>query len=203
MTAFIVESYKTLAPDPTDTIIFLLQQIALQTNSYSIQGTVVNSTVPPSANALPLPFQPPFNAKRVNLLWFASLILALVCASLGITVKQWLREYLAGDYTSPQVRLRIRDFRYPGLVRWKVFEIAAVLPMLVQLSLILFLVGLCYFTADVHQAIGQTSLTLVLAWAFFFVSCMFLPMTDPACPFKTPVMKTSGIVSGVRSLLAT
>ncbi|KAI0093072.1 hypothetical protein BDY19DRAFT_921863, partial [Irpex rosettiformis] len=130
------------------------------------------------------------NAIRVNVLWFASLTLSLVSASFSILVKQWLREYLAGEYTSPQARLRIRHFRHPGLEHWKVFEIAAIIPLVLQLSLALFLVGLCFFTADVHDTVGHTTLPLVAAWGFLFVAASFAPALSPRCPYKTTLLKT-------------
>lgn len=74
-------------------------------------------------------FMPTLAAKRVNILWFASLTLSLISALFDILVKQWLCEYLAGDQVSPQARLRIRHFRQPGLEHWHVFGIAAFLPL--------------------------------------------------------------------------
>ncbi|KAI0085038.1 hypothetical protein BDY19DRAFT_462342 [Irpex rosettiformis] len=189
MTAFLVESYKTLQQDPTRTMVTLLQQIALQTSSFSLTNGFINSTISqPSRTSDPV-FQPTSNAKCVNILWFASLVISLATASLGIVVKQWLREYLAGEHTSAQARLRIRHFRHPALARWKVFEIAAVLPLLLQLSLALFLAGLCFFTAEVHQSIGHTTLPLVSAWAFLLVAVTFLPVANPTCPYQTSFLK--------------
>ncbi|KAI0697980.1 hypothetical protein BC835DRAFT_1269621, partial [Cytidiella melzeri] len=173
LTAFLVESYQTLLQDPMDTIILLLQQIASQNNS---------TTAPPISQPA---FQPTKNAIRVNVLWFGSFTLALVSASFAILVKQWLREYLSGEYTSPQARLRVRHFRNPGLDDWKVFEITAILPLLLQLSLALFLIGLCFFTAEVHSTIGHTTIPLVAAWGFLFVAASFAPVLSPRCPYKT------------------
>ncbi|KAI0697972.1 hypothetical protein BC835DRAFT_1269539 [Cytidiella melzeri] len=102
LTAFLVESYQTLLPDPTNTMILLLQQIASQTNSYSFNdGFLTSTTAPPNSQPA---FRPTENAIRVNVLWFGSFTLALVSASFAILVKQWLREYLSGEYTSPQAR---------------------------------------------------------------------------------------------------
>jgi hypothetical protein len=123
----------------------------------------------------------------------------LVSASFAILVKQWLREYLAGDYTSPQARLRIRHFRNPGLADWKVFEIAAILPLLLQVSLALFLIGLCFFTFDVHSAIGHTTIPLVAGWVFLFVASSFGPAISPRCPYKTTLLKSA--MKAVRKLL--
>ncbi|KAI0691121.1 hypothetical protein BC835DRAFT_133189 [Cytidiella melzeri] len=149
----------------------------------------LNSTASPSFQPQ-IAFQPSVNAIRVNVLWFASLTLALISASFGILVKQWLREYLAGDYTSPQARLRVRHYRNPGLEKWEVFEIAAMLPLLLQLSLALFFIGLCFFTADIHSSVGHTTLPLVAGWGFLFISAAFAPAFSPRCPYKTTLLKS-------------
>lgn len=188
MTAFLVESYQSLTQDPTQVMILLMQQLASQTQSYSLNNGFVNSTAQPM-QTIPV-FTPSVNAIRVNVLWFASLTLSLVSASFSILVKQWLREYLSGEYTSPQARLRIRHFRNPGLGHWKVFEIAAVLPLLLQLSLGLFLIGLCFFTADIHETIGHTTLPLVAGWGFLFCAAAFAPALSPRCPYKMPLLKS-------------
>ena len=189
MTAFLVESYQDLKEDPTTVIIDLLQQLTTQTHTYALSATFVNSTVAPLVKSRPA-FKPSVTAVRVNVLWFASLTLSLVSASFGILVKQWLREYLAGEYTSPQARLRIRQFRNPGLSDWKVFEIAALLPLLLQLALALFLIGLCFFTLDVHSSVGHATIPLVAGWAFLFVAASFAPALSPRCPYKTTLLKS-------------
>ncbi|KAI0691116.1 hypothetical protein BC835DRAFT_1279793, partial [Cytidiella melzeri] len=184
LTAFLIESYQGLQQDPMEVMVALMQQVAIQTYSYSLNAGFLNSTAPPFSQPR-LGFQPSVNAVRVNVLWFASLTLSLMSASFGILVKQWLREYLAGDYTSPQARLRVRHYRNPGLDKWKVFEIAAILPLLLQLSLASFFVGLCIFTADVHTTVAHTTLPLVAGWGFLFIASALVPAFSPRCPYKT------------------
>ncbi|KAI0769255.1 hypothetical protein BC629DRAFT_1292241, partial [Irpex lacteus] len=186
LTAFLVESYQALLPDPNGQIsatsqqsLIVMQQMYLQVFNGSSQPLVA------LADATPLPFQPSTNDIRVNVLWFSSLIFSLMTASFAILVKQWLREYMAVDYPSPQARLRIRHCRYPELAAWKVFEIAAILPLLQQLALALFFVGLCYFTSSVHESVGHTTLPLIAGWAFCFTVATFLPIFLPRCPYKT------------------
>ncbi|KAI0689393.1 hypothetical protein BC835DRAFT_1232096, partial [Cytidiella melzeri] len=188
MTAFLIESYQALIQDPSDVMIALMQQMVMQTQSYTFNSGFLNSTTP--LNLQRPPFTPTINAVRVNVLWFASLVLSLISASFGILVKQWLREYLAGEYTSPQARLRVRHFRNPGLSDWKVFEIAGILPLLLQLSLALFLVGLCFFTAEVHNSVGHTTLPLVAGWAFLLIAASVAPVLSPRCPYKTTLLKS-------------
>lgn len=125
----------------------------------------------------------------VNVCWFASLILSLSTASVTILVKQWLREYLSVDYTVPHERIRIRHFRYHGLESWKLLEIAALLPLMILVSLGLFFVGLCFFTASVHPSIGKTAVVLVGGWALFTVFALIAPILSPRCPYKTTSLK--------------
>lgn len=179
LTAFLIESYKNLQPQTDSQMLVVLQQIALQTSSYAIVNDMLNSTSQPM-NVTVEPFRPADNDIRVNVLWFSSLVISLVTASFGILVKQWLREYLAVENHSPQGRLRVRHFRHPELVKWKVIEIAAVLPLLQQIALGLFLTELCYFTASVHKSVGRATLSLVLGWALCFFTATFLPLGAPS-----------------------
>lgn len=147
----------------------------------------MNATV---QSATPLQFTAPLWALRVNGLWLASLIISLSTASFSMLVKQWLREYLAFEYTAPQERLRAHQYRKPAIEKWKVFEIAAVLPMLLQLSLGLFFVGLCFFTANIDVRMGLTTIPLVCGWDFFFIASVFAPLVSPRCPYKIPLLKS-------------
>ena len=72
-----------------------------------ISQQLSNSSYPPfTVSSIPV-FQAPLSAVRINALWFTSLVFALVTASLGMLVKQWLREYMAQDSISPEKHLRI------------------------------------------------------------------------------------------------
>lgn len=184
LSAFLIESYKNLQEDKQDTIVGLLEKIATQ--NFVSSGVFTNSTTTLSPS---VPFEPPLWAIRVNILWFASLVLSIAVASLGILVKQWLREYLAMEYSSPRTRLRARNYRKPALDDWKVFEIAAVLPMILQISVGLFFAGLCAFTSAVHESIRDTTIPVVCAWAFFFFITTIAPLFSPRCPFKTAFLK--------------
>ncbi|KAJ3521917.1 hypothetical protein NM688_g8951 [Phlebia brevispora] len=185
LTAFVVESYTSLSPDPTDAMIQLLMQISIQTSSYTITPSFMNATTSP---VLSLAFQPNPTAVIVNRFWFISLILSLITASFGILIKQWLREYKAVDskHSSLRNRLRIRQFRYPALLKWKVFELVACLPLLIQVALGLFLLGLCFFTWNINPSIGRSCTVLVSAWIFFFTATVFAPTFSSACPYKSP-----------------
>lgn len=186
LTAFVIESYRLLQQDNSTVIITLLQQLVFQTNGYTITDGVISTSAQPFTT--PPPFRPPPLAVPVNVLWFASLLLGLITASFGMLVKQWLREYLAMEYTSPQAQLRARHFRHPGIRDWRVFEIAALLPALLQMALALFFLGLCLFTWSVHASIGLTAVPLVSGWVALLVFVVIAPVFSPRCPFKAPLL---------------
>ncbi|KAJ3546211.1 hypothetical protein NM688_g5540 [Phlebia brevispora] len=189
LTAFVIESYQSLSPDPMAPVIHLLGRIADQTQSYTISSNTINSTFRPDPLHVARAFEPPLSAVRVNQLWFASLAITLITASFAMLVKQWLREYLAMDYTSPHERLRARQFRHPGLAAWKVFEIAGLLPLLLQLALGLFFLGMCIFTWTVNSGVGKGSTVLVGGWLFLFTGATLAPVVSPRCPYKMFLLK--------------
>lgn len=125
----------------------------------------------------------------LNGLWFVALILSLATASLGMLVKQWLREYLNTSDATPEAQRRVRLFRIRGLRNYKVSEIAAFLPLLLQVSLVLFFAGLVVFTRSVHTAIGWVVTGFVSAWLTFLVVTTSLPWFSSSCPYKTPFLK--------------
>ena len=184
MTAFLMESYKGLQDDYGVATVRLLTEIAEQGRpTIPLEASTLNVAGPAP------PFVPPSWAVRVNVLWFASLSFSLIAASFAMMVKQWLREYLSDGQSGAQSRLRIRHFRLAGITSWKVFEIAALLPILLQLSLGLFLVGLCFFAWSVHPSVGTTCVPLVALWGLCIVLSSSAPVWWPQCPYKIPFLK--------------
>lgn len=185
-------------------MIQLLTQIAVQTNGYTVSASHAKATLS-GPGTTPPPFEPSPSAILVNRLWFASLVIALITTSFGILIKQWLREYRAVNpqHSNIRSRLRIRQFRWPGLIKWRVFEFAAFLPLLIQLALGLFLLGLCIFTWAINPSIGRTLTVLVTAWIFFLVAFTFAPMISSECPYKISLFSRvyPSLRSGITSLL--
>ncbi|KAJ7115684.1 hypothetical protein C8R44DRAFT_709055 [Mycena epipterygia] len=86
LTAFIIESYKTLTPDSGDLSYQVLTQISLQILATS-EGTTFTPAQTPT-------FVVPTAALVCNALWFISLGLSLSCALIATLVEQWSREFL-------------------------------------------------------------------------------------------------------------
>lgn len=114
-------------------------------------------------------------------------------------VKQWLREYMVGEHISPKERCRVRYLRHQGLVQWRVFEIAAVLPLLLQFSLILFFVGLCDFARSLHPVVAWVVTTSIIVWLVVYAAGTIAPAFSDFCPYNTPSLRSS--LKYIRSLL--
>ena len=104
----------------------------------------------PTLSLLPFQASDDVDDVRENILWFASLIISLITAFLGLLVKQWLHEHLATEDLVTLYRTRLRRSRAPHMEAWVIFTIAELLPILLTVSLGLFIIGLCYFTSSVH-----------------------------------------------------
>ncbi|KAH8093224.1 hypothetical protein BXZ70DRAFT_949457 [Cristinia sonorae] len=172
LTAFIIEFYRLLKPDPQDITNHLLQQLLSQNAG------------------LPLPPVPTFvippYAGRVSTFWLASLVFSLSAASFGLLVKQWLQSYISNATCSPRENARIRHFRYEGLVRWRVPEVIALLPILVQVALALFFIGLVDLLWKLDNIVASIVSALVAISLLFVVTTTFTPSFSKNCPHKSP-----------------
>ena len=104
-------------------------------------------------------------------------------------VKQWLREYLSGHFALGRSHLRLRFFRYIGMIKWRVFKIASLLPLLLQLALALFFAGLCIFSTHIDPHLGSLTTSLVSTWAILLLLILVAPAMSPRCPYKVTFLK--------------
>lgn len=169
-----------------DVMNYTLERIANQTASYNFTDGRLVATNPINP---PRPFRASSEDIRVNVLWFASLIISLITSSFGMLAKQWMDDILAVEIPNPQARLRLRHLREPHIKTWLVYEIIACLPLLLHLSLGLFFVGLCYFTSAVHASVGYTTLPLVIGWTLCLFVATALPIFFPHCPYQITLLK--------------
>lgn len=183
ITAFIIESYQWLSPDPDDTVVKLLGEISAKLNG-NIQTRGLEE--PLTLATTLVPFSAPLWAVVINSLWFVSLVAALSSAFIGILVKQWLREYMRPVSITPIDALSLRQLHYQALKDWGVVEIISFLPLLLQFSLAFFLIGLLYFLWTLHRVVAGI-LTAVIAVVFiFYAATTLLPALRSSCPYKSP-----------------
>ncbi|KIM23262.1 hypothetical protein M408DRAFT_77835, partial [Serendipita vermifera MAFF 305830] len=145
LTAFIIESKKLLERDMSgamvDVMIFLTNNLANGTH------TVYESP----------DFTPSSSDITINCLFFASLSTSLASALVSVVALQWVDDYDAAitrGGSSPQDRAKRRQFRYAGIIRWKMNEIIAALPLLLYGSVVLFFAGLILWMWVTHQVVG-------------------------------------------------
>ncbi|THH32247.1 hypothetical protein EUX98_g1952 [Antrodiella citrinella] len=182
LTAFIVEIYKQLQPDPATLTVEILQQISVILVSRDTSQNVTNQDLLPASTASP----PPSWAIRVNTVWFTALVFSLIAALIGIIAKQWLRGYITGMSTSSRESVRLRQYRHDGLVRWRVAEIIGVLPVLLQIALVLFLYGLLELLWTLDNTVASVVTVVTVISLSFYFSTIVAPAFSPNNPFKSP-----------------
>lgn len=192
-----IETYKGLQQDPTSTMIQLLTRIAT-----NLEAPANNQNVTSSQISSP-PFTPTAITVRINALFFVSLILSLISVIIGIISLQWLREHRAYSRSlTPQNAFATFNMRSEALKRWRVPEIISTLPLLLQLALVLFFIGICEFLGSINTdvaipvitCVGTTFLFLILTTTLptlqaFPLRLSFLKMNDNVpnpCPYKSP-----------------
>ncbi|OBZ72178.1 hypothetical protein A0H81_07613 [Grifola frondosa] len=183
LTAFNVEAYKLLQDDPTEISARLLAQISIQLAEISAgQTAAANFTGSMTSNS----FRASPASIRINALWFSSLVCSLVSALIAILAKQWLREYMDEGSLSPRESVRLRQHRFDGLTTWRVAGIMGFLPLLLEISLVLFFIGLVDFLRTLHPTVAGIVSSLVAMSLFFYVATTLIPAFSTSCPFKSP-----------------
>ncbi|KAJ3557306.1 hypothetical protein NM688_g1540 [Phlebia brevispora] len=191
VTAFTIVSLAWLQQDPGDATNIFLAYFSLQFSSFVVAPGHVNSSSP----ALPLQnvtssFVPPPYAIPVNALWVLSLTLSLISAFFAIAVQQWLRQLQLPPGISLQKAAQLLSLRFDGMMAWQVPGVIALLPLLLQIAVVLFLAGL--FT--LFRALNDTITILFGVSASFalgiFLFMTFSPLVSARCPYKSPLLPT-------------
>ena len=187
VTAFIIESYKTLQPDTSNAAVDLLYQITQQM-AFTANGT----QFPPSV-LLPPPgqtqFSPGFTAIATNVLWFISLGLSLACAVAATLVQQWARNYIHAIERRPSAerRARMRMYLFEGVERFKMSHVVDGVPALLHLALFSFLLGLIFFIQPISTPLTAVSIVVLVVCVAVYLFATFLPLFALDSPIQTPL----------------
>ncbi|KAG6901864.1 hypothetical protein C0995_007090 [Termitomyces sp. Mi166 len=184
VTAFIIESYKTLSPDPSYTTNVLLAQISRQLATMSNASTSFNTS-----EVILSPFEVPTSALICNTLWFLSLGFSLACALSATLVEQWVRNYLQATESrlAPHERARIIAYLYHGVKKFRMATLVEAIPLLLHVSLLLFFLGLVEFLRPVNIAMSYLSLGMLITFSTLYALATFLPIFWHDCPYHTPL----------------
>ncbi|KAJ4485633.1 hypothetical protein J3R30DRAFT_3816411 [Lentinula aciculospora] len=187
VTAFIIESYRDLMPDNSDTTVILLAHIY-----HELSNNATLTTIPSVANALDAnSFVPSTSSLTCNILWFSSLSLSLTAALSATLVQQWSRDYLQAtvDREIPYQRARISTYLYEGLTKFHMKSLVTTIPMLLHASLLLFFAGLVLFLQPVNPGISYLVCGLLLITAILYILISILPIFYFDCPYGSPLTK--------------
>ncbi|KAJ7496565.1 hypothetical protein FB451DRAFT_1385959 [Mycena latifolia] len=201
LTAFIVESYKTLTPDSGDTTAALLVQISSQLAA-SASGTTFEVPTPRA-------FAVPTTSVVCNILWFISLGLSLSCALIATLVEQWARDFVqkADMRPTPVIRARIFSYLYYGLKRFNMHVLVDLVPLLLHMSLVLFFAGLVAFLLPINRAVMAVAAALLGIVLAVYCVLTLLPLVYFDCPYRTPfstvLWRVSQLWRRISTLVAT
>jgi hypothetical protein len=126
----------------------------------------------------------------INCLFFASLSASLVAALASVVSLQWVADYDAAitrGGSSPEDRAKRRQFRYAGVVSWKMGEIIAALPILLYFSVILFLAGLILWMTVTNQIVGAIFTGGASVAVLFYGVSTLISVFYVSAPFRTPL----------------
>lgn len=102
-------------------------------------------------------------------------------------------------------RIRLRQFRYNALESWKVPTLMAILPVLLQVALILFLVGLCLMLNNLDKTVAKVFIAFTGIALSAYSAITVLPIAFRRCPYKNPVargiIKVAKFTAGVIVLI--
>ncbi|CCL98809.1 uncharacterized protein FIBRA_00814 [Fibroporia radiculosa] len=187
LTSFVIEYYSTLQPSTFGTpqilvVISALPEVFIATADhhnllFPSMSALVNSSSATQASS---------QAIAVNGLWFAALVFSLGAASLAISVNQWLNHHRTRPLSMSRESAEIWYLRHRSLDRWKVPLIISVLPVLLQVSLALFLVGLVIQLWSLNACISTVVCGLVSLLLLGTIGTAFIPALVPDCAYKSP-----------------
>ena len=179
LSAFLIELLGRLEPDPMDVIKdVLIYQTQMMRNS------TLEPYVPPD-------FSPPVHIVVVNALFYASLGVMILAALIAMLIKSWVREFDRDlkAMSLPEQRAKTREFRYLGMVRWKLPYMVGILPSLIQVSLVLFSIGLILFLFYISTpSFGVTTAIFGVGMLYYAITTS-ISVVATSSPFRSPLSR--------------
>ncbi|KAG8913048.1 hypothetical protein FRC02_005694 [Tulasnella sp. 418] len=175
-----MDSNKSLRPDPVETTNNLLRLLITHRNdNITLSVTDLNPGYQSSSSAI-----------SINSIFFASLSFSLTAAFGAVTAKQWLTEYSnTGLVRALHHQGRERQAKFKGLETWHLRFIMDILPVLLQVSLLLFLIGLIEFLWAIEWKVAAIQLVLSAAGIAVYLTTIIIGVAVPTSPFQTPLSK--------------
>ena len=143
---------------------------------------------------VPAEFSPPEYIVLVNALFYASLGVMILAAFIAMLIKSWVHEFDRGLRTIsiPEQRAKTREFRYLGMEYWGLQGMVAALPLLIQISLLLFAIGLVLFLFYTNKPSFGVTTVIFGVGVIFYAITTFISVFAAASPFHSPLSRALG-----------
>ena len=181
----IIDSKQKLKADPTDRIVYYLEQHSTILNQISqqISSIVPEVSIPSAPPLLFPPFAPSSSSIALNTLWFFALVYGIFGALVATLVQKWIRRCLRTLQRSnnPMTSARFRQYLFEQLNKSWITEFAS---NLLYASLFCFFVGLCIYAWDLNSAVASITTiysSTCVCFYFFFGSAVSseIPIVEP------------------------
>ena len=118
---------------------------------------------------------------------------------LAIFVHTWTRRYIGITQplrSSPHKRARLRAFFSDGIDKIRVSWVVEALPTLLQLSLLLFFVGLAIYLFSANRVVFSTVVWWVVLFMMIYLCITLLPISSPNSPYYAPLSSVFWFIYG-------
>ena len=116
----------------------------------------------------------------------------ILAAFIAMLIKSWGREFDRGLWAMsiPEQRAKTREFRYLGMERWKLPEMVGIPPLLVQISLLLFAIGLVIFLSQISEPSFGVTPSIFGVGIFYYVMTTTISVLVTSSLFHSPLSRT-------------
>lgn len=165
-----------LSPDQTETTNALIKLLI---------HTIDNSTFAGQQLDLPQWNGPGATEIWIQCLMYASLSTSLIAALGAVLGKQWLGHFIRCGRGPIDVRGRLRQQKMDGLQTWYFSAVLEALPLLIQVSLLLFGIALGASIWTQQPTIATPVVLTMALGALFYGAIVVSCVVSPTCPFQT------------------
>lgn len=177
--SFVIDSYKTLSPDPSADTNALLVQLIKTINASAVPVVAVE------------PFKPAGRNIAANILFFYALILSLAGAMLATLIQIWMGNTasIRGPYeTGPIEEFGQRKLRsLVAIQRYGLDALTNLVSALLHTSMTIFLIGLALYLSGINTTLTVAIAVLSVIATLIYAVISVLPLFDSDCPFSTPL----------------
>ena len=191
LTPFIIDSKQSLKVDPSDQIVYYLEQHSTILSQISQQISSIAPQVPIPSTPPP-PFPPVVLASSdvsVNAFWFVALVLSLSGALVATLVQQWARKCLNAlrRYSDPIRSSRAQLYLSEQYAQWNIPVMAELAPSLLHSSLFLFFIGLAYYVLNLNGTVAICTIFFISICGLYYLFFTLAPLRYPQTLFRSPI----------------